>query len=319
VRPSAEMELRDVMNTWTMLAFHRLSKHPHMITADSQATIRETMQLMYDNNILSVPVMKNSCNPPTAIGFVDMFDVLSYLLELWNTCMHSTHKHPERTLQSLFLLDQQFLHHPIEDLPDRSDNDLFAAVAEEESSLRLLKLYGLGVHRVALVDVNGDVRTVISQSDFITFLNNSKHLFSEVANKTVKELGLVKADELVLIDNDQPTISAFKKLAEHNISAAPIVNSQGSLSGTLSVSDLRALRQDSLASLLQPVRDFKENEEVGAINVACSPNDTLSHVLTTLATAQLHRVWVTDADNTPISVISLTSICDCMAALCGVN
>jgi len=219
----------------------------------------------------------------------------------------------------LFLLDQQFLHHPIEDLPDRSDNDLFAAVAEEESSLRLLKLYGLGVHRVALIDMKAEVRTLISQSDFITFLNNSKHLFGEVANKTVRELGLVIADELILINNDQPAISAFKTLAEHNISAAPIINSQGSLVGTLSISDLRALRQDSLSSLLQPVRDFKENEEVGAVNGACSPNDTLSHVLTTLATYQLHRIWITDADNTPISVISLTTICDCIAALCGVN
>jgi len=311
------MELQNVMNTWTMLAFQKLSAHPRMITADSQATIKDVMQIMYDNNISSVPVMNSACKPPTTVGFVDMFDVLSYLIELWDACMNNTHLHPERTLQSLFLLDQQFLHHPIEDLPDRSDNDLFAAVVEEESALRLLKLYGLGVHRVALIDMEGNVRTIIAQSDLIRFLNNSKHLLGGVANKTVKELGLVKSGELIVINSEQTAISAFKTLVEHNISAAPIVNSQGSLAGTLSVSDLRVLRQEPISSLLQSVRDYKEEVKFG--NVVCSPNDTLADVLTLLANKQLHRVWVIDEDNAPVSVISLTAICDYIATLCGIK
>lgn len=305
------------MDTWTMLAFQRLSKHPHLITADSQASIKDTIQLMHDNNISSVPVMNNSYCPPTIMGFVDMFDVLSYLLELWNECMVSTHAHPEKALQSLFLLDQKFLHHPIEDLPDRSDNDLFAAVVEEEKSARLIKLYGMGVHRVALINMQGEVCAVISQLDIITFLNNSKHLLGEIASKTVKELGLVKSDELILVDNEQPAIAGFKLLAEHNISAAPIINAQGTLVGTLSISDLRVLREDPLSSLLQSIRDFKDIKEGSSMNVVCSAHDTLAHVLTILAGTQLHRVWVTDEDNTPISVISLTSICDCIATLGG--
>jgi len=307
------------MDTWTMLAFHKLSKHPQMIIADSKATIRDTLQLMHDNNILSVPVMNNSTNPPFTLGFVDMFDVLSYLIHSWDAAMSSNQEHPQMLLHSLFLLDNQFLHHPIADLPDCSDNDLFAAVVEEECASRLLRLYALGVHRVALINMQGEVRTVVSQSDLIRFLNNSKQLLGETVNKSIRELGLIRENDLKVVSSEQPTIEAFKMLASLNISAAPIVNSQGSLVGTLSVSDLRALRKDPLSVLLQPVRDFKELGEGNTINVVCSPHDTLSDVLAILAGTQVHRVWVTNNSNEPVSIISLTNVCELIATLCGVE
>jgi len=313
------MELKSTMDTWTMLAFQKQSRHPQMICADSKATIRDTLQLMHDNNILSVPVINSMISPPAAVGFVDMFDILSYLIEQWDNSVSSTQEHPERTLQKLFLLDQQFLHHPIADLPDRSDNNLFAAVVEEESASRLLKLYGLGVHRVALINQQGEVHHVVSQSDLIKFLNKSKHLLGETAHKTVRELKLIRDDELVVINNDQPVIEGFKTLIAKNISAAPVVNAQGSLTGTLSISDLRVLRKESLSSLLQPVRIFREIGEGNMINVVCSPRDTLSDVLAILAGTQLHRVWITNEKNMPVSVISLTTICDFIATLCGVD
>jgi len=302
-----------------MLAFQKQSRHPQMISADSKATIREALQLMHNNKILSIPVFNSMASPPTAVGFVDMFDILSYLIEKWDNSISSNVEHPEKTLQKLFSLDQQFLHHSIADLPDRSDNNLFAAVVEEESASRLLKLYGLGVHRVALINMQGEVHHIVSQSDLIKFLNNSKHLLGETAHKTVRELGLIRTDELITIDNEQPAIEGFKTLLAKNISAAPVINSQGSLIGTLSISDLRALRKESLSSLLQPLRLFKEIEEGVVINVVCTPHDTLSDVLAILAGTQLHRVWITNENNAPVSVISLTTICDYIAKLCGVD
>jgi len=313
------MELRNVMDTWTMLAFHKLSRHPQMITVDSKTTIRNSLQVMHENNILSAPVINNSTTPPNILGFVDMFDVLSYLIESWDEVMSSTQEHPEKILQRLFLLDHQFLNHPVADLPDRSDNNLFAAVIEEETASRLLKLYALGVHRVALIDMQGEVRSVVAQSDLIRFLNDSKGLLGETANKTIRELGLIRESELVVVKSEQPTIDAFKLLALNSISAAPIVNSQGSLAGTLSVSDLRALRKDPLSALLQPVRDFKELGEGTTINVVCTPHDTLSDVLAMLAGTHVHRVWVTNDNDEPISVISLTTVCDVIATICGIE
>lgn len=45
------------------------------------------LQLMHDNNILSVPVINHSTAPANTLGFVDMFDVLSYLIESWDEVM----------------------------------------------------------------------------------------------------------------------------------------------------------------------------------------------------------------------------------------
>jgi len=302
-----------------MLAFHKLSKHPQMLTADCSATIRDTLKLMHENNILSVPVINNCTKPPLALGFVDMFDVLSYLIDSWDEAMSASQDHPERTLHALFSLEKKFLHHTIADLPDRSDNNLFAAVVEEESASRLLKLYALGVHRVALINMQGEISTIVSQSDLIKFLNDSKHLLGESANKSIRELGLIRGGELKVVSSEHPTIDAFRMLATLNISAAPIINSQGSLVGTLSVSDLRALRKDPLSTLLQPVRDFKELGVGNSINVVCGPNATLSDVLAMLAGTQVHRVWVTNNSNEPVSVISLTNVCECIATLCGME
>jgi len=285
---------------------------------DSTANIRDALQTLHENTILSLPVINSSTSPPVVIGFLDMFDILAYLLEVWDGTMKSSTSHPEKILSQLFLLEQQFLHHCIADLPDRSDNDIFAAVIEEEKASRLLRLYGLGVHRVALVNMQGDINHVASQSDLIKFLNSNSHLLGEYSNKTVKELGLISEGELIVIDNEQPAIKGFRVLAMNNISAAPVVNAQGSLLGTLSVSDLRALRRENLSSLLQPVKHYKDIGEKNTINIVCRPSETLSGVLALLAGTHIHRVWITNESNKPVSVISLTTICDFMATICGV-
>jgi hypothetical protein len=64
------------------------------VLADKNATIEETLQLLKDNNILSVPVVDMSgCHAGRKVdldtfdGFVDVLDILAFLL--WHMRVHT--------------------------------------------------------------------------------------------------------------------------------------------------------------------------------------------------------------------------------------
>lgn len=56
------------------------------------------------------------------------------------------------------------------------------------------------------------------------FLNNSKQLLGETANKSVHELGLIRENDLKVVSSEQPTIEALKMLASLNIRYGGSIN-----------------------------------------------------------------------------------------------
>jgi hypothetical protein len=47
---------------------------------------------------------------------------------------------------------------------------VYAAVTGEEQAHRLVRLFGLGVHRVALLDMRGSLTNILSQSDVVKYV-----------------------------------------------------------------------------------------------------------------------------------------------------
>eukprot|EP01111_Echinosteliopsis_oligospora_P019718 TRINITY_DN966_c0_g1_i1.p1 TRINITY_DN966_c0_g1~~TRINITY_DN966_c0_g1_i1.p1 ORF type:complete len:314 (-),score=42.28 TRINITY_DN966_c0_g1_i1:20-961(-) len=300
--------LLQVLNSLSISAFLSKSQHDKLITIDQHSHVRDTLQVMYQNRISSVPLTKDN----VVVNSVDMFDFLTYLLELWEVEKVELDTSPDhaRILPELFTLGQRFLRREVYELPDSTGNDVFAAVMQEENSTRIIKLYGLGVHRVALVDFQGNVNRIVCQSDVIRFLADNLQLLGEYAQKTIGDLSVFSDDELVTIKEQEPVISGFKLLADNIISAVPIINSLGVVSGTLSTSDLKYLKDDTFTSLLLSARQYKDEQATNIPNTTCTLNDTLSSVITNLASTNLHRIWVVNEKQQPIHVVSLTNICN---------
>jgi len=181
-------------------------------------------------------------------------------------------------------------------------------VTGTEHAHRLVRLFGLGVHRVAMLDMRGALANIISQSDVVKYLYSNIQLLGEHADKPISNLKMVSAEQLISASSDQTAVSAFKLLAQNFISAVPIVDSTGVLTGTLSLSDLKLL-QDDLSPLLFSTAQYKSIKE-SMPSVVCTPETTLGAVIGLLASNNIHRVWVVDSENKPISAISVTNVCE---------
>lgn len=273
-----------------------------LVRVEPTATVGEALKIFSSEKVLSCPIAASN-NGADVWGFLDLFDLLSLLLELWDN-----NEHAEKPAINIANLGEKFLSHKVQDLTGRSDNDAYAAVIGEEHAHRLVRLFGLGVHRVAQLDMHGTLTNVISQSDVVKYLHANIDLLGEQAVKSIKDLNLISTDQLVVAQADQSAISAFKLISDNLVSAVPLVDKSGALVGTLSVSDLRLI-QDDLSPLQLSASEYKSIQEPRP-SIVCAPNTTLGSVIATLANSNVHRVWIVDDQQKPVSVISITNICE---------
>jgi len=289
------------LTTLEHLSVSDFSQGRHPVCLEPNSSAREALQTCNHQKILSVPIATPSKAKVGVHGFLDLFDLLSYLLELWDD-------NEAAEIDGIKMLGERFLTHNVCDLIDRSDNDVYAAVTGTEHAHRLIRLFGLGVHRVAMLDMKGSLANILSQSDVAKYLYANIHLLGDHANKPILNLKMISSDKLITADNDQTAISAFKLLAQNFISAVPIINKNGVLTGTLSLSDLKLI-QDDLSPLLFTTEQYKSIKEA-IPNVVCTPETSLGVVIGLLASNNIHRVWVVDSENKPTSVISVTNVCE---------
>lgn len=158
------------------------------------------------------------------------------------------------------------------------------------------------------------VTGVVSQSDVVATILANKEVLGAAAGKTVAELELDDG-AVFCVQTDTPALQAFGTLVRDKKSSVGIVDGAGKLVGNLSVSDVRALRSpDAFASLLLGVDDFLRQARgpatprgTGAV-VTVTADTTFLRVLECLTPKHLHRVYVVDAHNKPVSIITLTDV-----------
>jgi CBS domain-containing protein len=115
------------------------------------------------------------------------------------------------------------------------------------------------------------------------------------------------------VDHKQATVKAYSTLLAKDVSGVAVVDDSGSLVGCLSASDLRGSTPGRLFQEFHlPVRKFLENSQMARFGKTtseldcCRVGDTLGSVLERLVDVHIHRVFVVDADQKPIGVISLS-------------
>jgi CBS domain-containing protein len=158
------------------------------------------------------------------------------------------------------------------------------------------------------------VTGVVSQSDVVAAVLANKQVLGAAANKTVEELELDDG-AVFTVTQDVPALKAFGMLIRDKKSSLGIVDEDGKLVGNLSVSDVRALRSpEAFASLLLGVDDFLRQARgpatprgTGAV-VTVTGKTTFLQVLESLTPKHLHRVYVVDDENKPISIVTLTDV-----------
>lgn len=166
------------------------------------------------------------------------------------------------------------------------------------------------VHRVPVVDTDGELLTIVTQSHIARLIYKWLARFEQLADSTVEQRKLGYS-EVATVQQDEPAVNAFRRIHERAVSAVGVVDAEGKLVGNVSASDLKVIGYDGrlLSHLFVPVSEFVKitrPEGVGPITV--TPRSTFGQVLDKLVSNRIHRVYVIDDDNKPVGVVSLLEI-----------
>jgi CBS-domain-containing membrane protein len=263
-------------------------------------------KLLSEKKLLSSAVIcvdKKSKDYKKVIGIVDVFDILSTLISIM----------PEKKdLNDIDELERSYRAingKNITSIMNKSGKNPFEPMLTFSPASTLIPMFAGGIHRVPVLDEKENLIVNVSQSLVVKYLHSmmqTKKDLKEFGKKTLKELFLGNVIVKSLNSSDT-VIRAFKLMNKLGISAIPIVKDE-SIVGNFSNSDVKGFCSESIPAFTQKIEYFLEKQATKSLSpVTCKAEDTFESVLAKLATG-VHRVWVVDEKNRPISVVSMSDI-----------
>jgi len=256
----------------------------HLITVQSHNPVHKAIELMSENEYLSLPVLYHS----EVVGIIDALDY---------ACLLADKKDLQTALKT-----------PVEQAINYSKKDPFVPLYQSGPFSALLNLLSSGVHRCPIVNNKGVFIGVISQLDVIILLADTYGLqleknLSDLGNKSLEELGML--NNVYSVSESATVLECIEEIAKHKVTAVPIVNTKNEVVGNFSISDIvrKIHKQDDL---VVTVKDFMNTPL--AWPVTTTPTCTLAKVIKQINAELLHRIWVVDEQNKPRGVVSLTDI-----------
>jgi len=210
------------------------------------------------------------------------------------------------------------MNHPIKDLINYSKQNIYHPVKETENLLTLITLLSSGIRRVPIINSEGKIIDFISQLSLLNFFHQNISNFKPINDLTLESLGLAKK-QVITVKWDDRAIDAFAKLFEYKVSALAIIHEDGSLTGNVSVKDIKAISQD-FKKLLLPIEEYvnlirRENLRATYPIITCHPTETLGNVIARLSTVGIHRIYINDADSTSVHCAGVISLRDVLHAI----
>lgn len=176
-----------------------------------------------------------------------------------------------------------------------------------------------GVHRLNVVDGDGRVRGILSQTDIVKFLISKRSLFGELFDSTLSDLK-IGCGPVVSVNSESSVLEALEKMSENFISSVAVIEIDGTLIGNISMADIRFVFQHgryhrlwmTCGNFLSLALNQKGLEHFGNDQFPffdAHLTSTLSQVMSKIIATRVHRVWVTNPKNQHlIGLISLTDI-----------
>eukprot|EP00242_Pyramimonas_sp_CCMP2087_P003350 CAMPEP_0198232150 /NCGR_PEP_ID=MMETSP1445-20131203/115576_1 /TAXON_ID=36898 /ORGANISM="Pyramimonas sp., Strain CCMP2087" /LENGTH=315 /DNA_ID=CAMNT_0043912801 /DNA_START=176 /DNA_END=1123 /DNA_ORIENTATION=- len=283
--------------------------------------VEQAFRMLLENKVQSAPVWDQT--ESRFVGFLELRDLVSYaLVESDDAGKHGKPSggllgslvHVLRVENSVYPSDdgemKEQTHHHVSYLARRNP---FKPFKLEQSIAEAITLLGSkGCHRLPVMNSDGKLVNILSQSSVIDFLNRHMDQLGDLADKTVAELKLGSYPCVSVKGTD----SAYCALQVIVI----VSEEDGTLVANTSGSDLLIFLRDGV-SLAMPVLDFfaqAQQANMGADrapSVTCHESDPLRKVVAKLAKTKQHRLFVCDAKKQPLGIISVADICNLFAKL----
>jgi len=301
--------VKNLLATTAVSALH--SPKGHVVVVKSNETPYEGFKKLLENNILSAPVYDLVAKKYT--GFLDMKDLISFVVFVDDDQKSNV----PNNLQAIITSGCKLFKVPTEGVSCTylSRRNSFHPVSKSDSLLDVCKILAKGLHRVPVVDDNGEVVDIISQSSIISFLHKHASQTKHETVLTIKELH-IGTNAVISATADTKAIDVFRLMDNKKISGVAVVDEEGKLIGNTSGSDLKLFIKTLSVDILQePITQFlkkirQESVEIRSPTISCSSRDTLSMLIGKLASTKVHKIFVADDSSgyKPLAVVSITDI-----------
>lgn len=199
----------------------------------------------------------------------------------------------------------------VADVADLSKHNPFAPIEENASVLTCLQAMVAGkLHRVPVVVGDGELVTIVTQSQIVAYLQSNRDLFLPLLNVSLGECKLGYKSVLTCGIEDL-AINAFLRMHNAGVSGLAVVDGDGKVVDSLSDSDLKSIGRhaDFVHHLYLPVPAFLGlNLDRPQSPATVNPTSTVGETLALLSGSHLHRVYIVDDDGTPAGIVSLIDI-----------
>jgi len=285
-----------------------------VIVIDSKENLHDAFQKLLDNNILSAPVHDKEKNE--FIGFLDVRDLVSFVVFVYDE-----QKVTDNTrLRDLIQHGTGQFKMPTTDgvtVSYLARRNRFFSVAPDAPLLRVSELLAKGVHRVPVVNPQGKVINVISQSSIVKFL--AEHLRDAILdnkNDPTIEALQIGTKPVLSVNKKATVINAFRLMDQKKRSGVALVDETGRFVGTTTGKDLGLfLDSPSLAALNLPIFEHlqiirQKQTDIKSPSISVFDHDKVSRAIGLIAATRVHRVFVVDTeqDFRPVRVISITDL-----------
>jgi CBS domain-containing protein len=270
------------------------------------SSISEGFEILLRNKILSAPIV--SKKEGKLVGILTIMDIVQHILKTFKekdlkpvNIAHTIHKHQEFSSNSVLSIKERA--EPIVEI-NATASILDAAKAMIEKK----------VHRIVVVDEKHKPVNMITLSRVIKLASVLLDSIPQ-ASKTLRELAL-GCQGVISVQHNSHVRAAFELMKEKKISSVGILDGEGKLVGSLSISDIKLLGYDarfwelltdSVESYLAGLRlrDASRTIPDEKDPIRCTPETTLASCVKMMTFYDIHRLFVVDNNQKPLGVVSL--------------
>jgi CBS domain-containing protein len=306
--------IRDLLNAKLDVLPSNL-KEGKVITVDKTASLQSVLELLSKHDIRSLPVV-DTTNGDKLLGVVDMVDIVTFVVRFAEECLSlpAAKRNFEWFTQQLDQTGQD-----ISQIAGLSHKNPYIPVQSGTSIFDIIQIMvSCGVQRVPVINPQNHLENFVTQSAFVEFFAKHLNSFGELGECTLSELGF-KPKQVHAVKENATAIESFKLMSTHKITGVPVVDLEGEIITNISSKELRHILTDPhfFDKLQLPTerfvsdlksKTFLHKSETMYPKICCHFSDKFSTVLNKLAATKIHRIYVVDAYQRPIGVISLDDI-----------
>lgn len=204
----------------------------------------------------------------------------------------------------------RFTSHTVGKVCNLSERNPWYPVEHSAPLLRLLQtVCHNNIHRVPVVEGDGELYCMLSQSDLIALVATNIHhpLFLQLGTVELRGAHIGTWGAVHSVVQSEPALVAFEKIAKSRVQGVAIVNDKGVLVSNISASDLRLIESEgsSLSVLYNSCSDFIQLAHGGQKRLlSLTIKATFAEAILKMHETKAHRLYIVDEAGAPEAVIS---------------